>query len=288
MPRALTYQQRLDQPRIMGNLAHRGPGTTMFVLELQGANVVANELFGAAAIFPDFVTQLLDVAADIGIDEARRFVQVETGATRDSINKQPGVWAKPERGEWSIRYGPTTFYSPFLEYGTVHARPYPFMIPSADIVQPLFVAAVGEFVSLIAYGRSTGAGGRITNHPTMQGNFTAMRTFLYSTSKFLGDVAVFGGRRILGPPRAMMLSMARGLGDISSTMNNTLGSRFRARLTGRVSGHIVGFGSASLSHSKTYSGFIGGTAGHRIYQRAAGRFTNLGLSRNNLPTNVGF
>ena len=290
MPR-LTYEQRLAHPRIMGNRSRGRSTTTAVVAEIQGANAVIEHLYGAASVFPDFLVQVLDVSADIGIDEARKLVRVDTGATRDSINKEPGVWAKPERGEFSIRYGPTTFYAPFLEYGTVHAQAYPFMIPSADVVQPLFYGAVMAFVDYITTGRISGASGiksRVLSQPGPSRAITSMRSFLYTGSKFLGDIAIFTQPRAFGPSRAMMLGMARALGDISSVMTSTIGSRVTHRLSGRVSGRIIGFGSRSLSHSESYSAFVGGASGHRIYQRAVGRYTNLGLSSNNLPGNVGF
>lgn len=305
MPRALTYQQRLAHPRITGNLSKKGPGTTAYVLEMQGANTVATEFFGIAQVFPDFAVQLLDVVADIMIDEARERVRVETGATRDSINKDPGVWNKGERGEFSIRVGPTTFYAPFLEYGTkakgggMRNRPYPFMIPAADAVEPTYLAAVMHFMSIISTGTlaagvpgmaqimdgatgfgDTGGGGRSQG---IRKAITDLRTFLYTTSKFLGDVAVFGGHTQIGPARRMMMTTARALGDISASMNSTLSSRFTRRLSGRVTGRLIGFGSRTFSGGASYSAFIGGRGGHRIYQRVAGRATAIRFGSSNLP-----
>ena len=256
----------------------RGRSTTAaFVLEIQGANVVTEYLLGAAGIMDSFFPQILDVSADIGIDHARKLVQVDTGATRDSINSSPGVWAKPERGEWSIRFGPTTFYAPFLEYGTVKNAPFPFMHPAGDLAGNGFVRATEAFVNMLVSGRifsGGGAAGEALSDPRVSSSITGMRSFLYTTSKALGDISVFtGGRDFFGPIRGTMLGLAKGLGDVSSIMTRTVGGRITNRLTGRVTGRIIGFGSASFSGGNTYSAFVGGSAGHRIYQRAAGRYT---------------
>lgn len=276
--------------RLIGNLSRHGAGTSAYIVEVQGINALAEHFLNYALAFDSFAVQMLDVAADIGIEEAKAMVgwrgdkrfQDRSGATRDSINKSPGVIAKPNIGEWSVRYGPTTFYAPFLEYGTVHARPYPFMIPSGDMVEPIFLNAVISFINLLVTGGEgsasvTGSGGRIMNHPQIKGSFSSLRTMLYSSSKFLGDVAVFGGRGFIGPARNLMLVTSRALGDVSSIMNRTVSTRISNRLGGRVTGRIIGFGSSTLSYSRTYSAFPGGAGGHRVYQRVAGRFGVGGL-----------
>lgn len=264
-------------------------------MEIIGLNVLAQHFEVLSQAFPSFAVGILDVVSDIGIEEARALVgwkgdtrfKNRTGETRRSINKSPGVISKPALGEWSVRYGPTTFYSPFLEYGTVHARPYPFMLPSADLIEPVFFQSVMAFINLVvngadgAVGMGGGIGGRALNDPRIKGSFSGLRSMLYSTAKALGDISVIGGRGVFGPLRATMYSLARGLGDVSSIMNRTIGTRITNRLGGRVTGRIIGFGSHSLSYSRTYSAFPGGSGGHRIYQRIAGRFgvgSNMGGS----------
>ena len=277
--------------RLIGNRSRfHGPGTDAFIVEVQGANAVADHFFGYGALWDSFARQLLDVTADIGMEEARRLVHVRTGATRASINKDPGVWAKPNVGEWSIRYGPTTFYAPFLEYGTIRSAPYPFMIPSGDLAEAVFVPAVLSVLNILVTGQlgSGGGGGggiagganRVIGDPRIQGSFSALRSFLYTTEKFLGDIAVFGGRGFIGPARNSMLHLARALGDVSSVMNHTISTRVSNRLRGRVTGHLIGFGAHSLSYERVYSSFPGGTGGHRIYQRVAGKFGTIGFNLN--------
>lgn len=283
-----SHPPRPQNKRLIGNLKSRGGGSDVFLFEIMGLNVVAEHFEVLSQAFPSFAYGILDVVADIGIEEAREMVgwqgdtrfQNRTGETRRSINKAPGVIAKPALGEWSVRYGPTTFYALFLEYGTVHARPYPFMLPSADLVEAVFYQAVYAFIQLAVSGGDGAVGmaggnaiaGRALNDPRIKGSFSGLRSMLYSTAKALGDISVLGGRGIFGPLRASMYSLARGLGDVSSIMNRTIGTRITNRIGGRVTGRIIGFGSHSLSYSRTYSAFPGGSGGHRIYQRVAGRF----------------
>lgn len=263
--------------RPAGSLA----GGANYDVAIIGLDTVINHLLGFANEFGSFAYQIVDVSADIGVDEAKRLVRVDTGATRDSIKKDPMV-STAMQGIWKQAYGPETFYAPYLEFGTVHTvqsggswhtQAYPFMTPSADLVERAFVPAVVGFLDLLAGGQGGGANGHaapINNHPRVKGSFTNIRSFLYSGAKALGDVSVFGGRELFGPIRASMYKLARALGDVSSTMNATMGQRVTHRLAGRATGHILGYGSASLSFGKTYSSFPGGAAGHRIYQRAAG------------------
>lgn len=277
---------RNPNKRIMGNQKRFGPGTTSYMVELQGVNVLSDHFMGMALAAQDFFPQLLDVVGDIGVERARELVPVLTGDTYRSINSDPGVISKGQKGEWSIRYGPTTFYSPFLEYGTRFMSPRPFMIPSADLAEVVFIQSILAFLKLFDTnnaGRGFGAGnpvaGQALKDPRVQGSISGVRNLLYSQVKFLGDVSVFGGREFLGPIRGRMLFLAKGLGDVSSIMRGALNQRITRRLQGRAFGRLQGFGSASLSHSQSYSGFPGGEGGRRIYQRSVGRVSSIGLGR---------
>ena len=61
-----------------------------------------------------------------------------TGATANSI----GV--DLEDGGLAASIGPTTSYAPYLESGTRHMSPRPFMGPALDAVEPSFTAAMGQ------------------------------------------------------------------------------------------------------------------------------------------------
>lgn len=276
--------------RRMGNLPGRGPGTTAYMVEMQGFNVLSDHFLAMAMLGDSFFPQLLDVTSDIGIELAKELVPVsnidEEGHvhTRDTINKSPGVMDKGG-GVWSVRYGPTTHYSPFLEYGTRFMAPRPFMIPSGDLAEAVLMASIAEFLKLfdtnnsgMGFGSGNPLAGRALRDPRIKGSVGGLRSMLYSSAKFLGDVSVFGGREIFGPARGRMYSMARMLGDTSSVMQGTLNQRISHRLSGRATGKIAGFGVASLSHGASYSAFPGGAGGRRVYQRVVGRATNIGVS----------
>lgn len=282
---------RPSNQRLRGNRSNLGPGTTAYVTELQGFNVLADHFWAMAELAPDFFTQLLDVTSDIGIEYARELVPVsaitdeEHLHTRDSINKRPGVIDKGHRGEWSVRFGPTTYYAAYIEYGTRYMAPRPFMIPAGDLAEKVLFASVDAFLNLFDTDNGGfGIGGgdlnasRAFSDSRVKGSIGSARSFLYSSAKFLGDVSVFGGRDIIGPARGVMYSLAKGLGDVNAVMRGQLNTRISRRLSGRATGRIAGYGSASLSTGTTYSAFPGGEGGRRVYQRAVGRFTNLGVS----------
>ena len=260
-------------------------------IDITGVNVLANHFEAVAGIFMEAVPAVLDVTADIGIARAKELVHKRTWATHDSINKDPGVVDWGHTGNWYIDYGPTTFYAPFLEYGVSRRgggfnKPYPFMIPSGDMAEVALYASVIGLVSLLdsntggmGFTSAGGAAGRpVLTDGRIQSPFGKYRSFLYSTAKALGDVSVFGGRGVLGPVRSSMYRLARLMGDIQAGMTGTVNRRIVNRLHGRVTGRIIGFGSASLSHSASYSAFVGGASGHRIYQRVAGRFGSGGFN----------
>jgi HK97 gp10 family phage protein len=66
-----------------------------------------------------------------GIADAKSRVAVDTGATRDSIGPD---------GEGG--YGADTDYAGFLEFGTSNTAPQPFIGPSADRAETVFVAGI--------------------------------------------------------------------------------------------------------------------------------------------------
>lgn len=286
---------RNPNKRIMGNRKGRGPGTTAYIVEVQGANALADHFWAIGEFYPTFAPALLEVVGELGIETARKYVPYRSGATYESINMEPGVIGKGNIGEYSIRFGPTTFYSPFLEYGTIFMAPRPFMGPAGDLAEIVTIKSVIEFIKLVdsnagGMGFGSGSGGEVSQvlgDSRIRSPFTGIRTFLYSTSKFLGDVAVFGGRELVGPVRRSALMLGRMTGDVSSVMSGTISTRVSNRLRGRAIGHITGFGSASISFEKTYSAFPGGSSGHRIYSRVVGRYSNVGFSRIN-SGNFGF
>lgn len=71
--------------------------------------------------------KLVAKAAEDVKQEARRRAPVRSGKMRDSISVSiSGLTAE---------IGPTVYWAPFIEYGTVRQRPQPFMWPAADIAE---------------------------------------------------------------------------------------------------------------------------------------------------------
>lgn len=83
---------------------------------------------------------ILDVVAD-----AQVLVPVDTAATRNSIHAAAtGTDRPPMPGDLDVEAGPTTHYSPHLEYGTVNMAPHAFMGPAFDRNAPDVVRALED------------------------------------------------------------------------------------------------------------------------------------------------
>lgn len=239
--------------------------------EVQGLNTLVQHWNTVAALTDALTPAVLDFYADVTVHNARQFVRKDTWATHDSIDKGSGV-VRSAMGDYSVWMGASTPQSRFLEYGTIKMPAYPFMIPAIDMIEKDFFRA---FRDIAAIADTVTGQARISGDVGKDGRVrspvSGMRSGLYSLSKVLGDISVFGGREFLSPVRAFALHGARLLGDTSSIMRGTLGTRISHRLRGRATGHLRGFGTASLFASKTYSGLPGGTGGQRIYNRFTGR-----------------
>lgn len=240
--------------------------------EVQGLNTLIEHWYTVAALTDALTPVIVDFYSDVTIHNARQFVPKDTWATHDSINKEPGV-VRSAMGDYSAWIGPTTFYSRFLEFGTIKMSPLPFMIPAIDMVEPDFIKAFEQVAKLADHVGGPINLGTASGDPRARGVVQQYRGGLYSLSKFLGDVAVFGGRQVLSPIRANAIQLARLLGDVQSVMSGTLGGRISRRLRGRATGRIRGYGSATLTYAKVYSAFPGGEGGHRVYNRFMGRIS---------------
>lgn len=283
-------------PDKYSNMARSPVKVVDYTVIVQGAKVLYEHFLAAATILEATAPEMLNVVGDLGVEEARRLVPYDTGATHDSIGIIGGSSKTASRtsnigmgtySQWWVDIGPETFYAPFLEYGTVYMTPRPFMLPALDVMAAALVGSVRAIINAVVDAESGGGGGLTGNadsmpvlsDPRVKNPFNAYRTFLYSAAKALGDINVIAGTPVFGNLRAAMYGLARGLGDVGATMNQTLGTRITNRLQGRVTGRIIGFGTASLTYGKTYSAFPGGAAGHRIYQRVVGSHTSsLGVS----------
>ncbi len=248
------------------------------IFEVQGLTTIIEHWATVRALTLELTPQVLDFYADVIVHNARQFVPKRTWATHDSINKEPGVY-QVGKNNFVVDMGPTTFYSRFLEWGTVNMIARPFMVPAIDMAEPDYLRAMKDIAG-IADQLSTNVGlkGDVGRDQRITGTITAFRSGLYSISKSLGDIAVFGGNNVIRPTRSFSINAAKTLGDVSAVMKGAVGARFSRRLTGRAVGKLAGFGSASLSASKNYSGQISG--GQRVYNRFVGAQTQGVVSTN--------
>ncbi len=245
------------------------------IITLQGANVMTEHLAAVAIAVGPFAGALTALFGDFLAETAREIHRpnINTGDTFRSITagNEPGQGAVlfPFNGGVAVDIGPTTTYAPFQEFGFVHVGgafiQNPFMIPAADAIAPLYEDALVQLIEITA-NRLFFTGGA----SALNGEMQSLRNSLYSYSRFLGDVQVFGigsGPFAKGS-RTLALKGARALGDVSAQMRGAIGLRVTRRFVGRFAGGGL---STVLSTSLTgpSSSYIGSS--NRLYNRIRGR-----------------
>jgi len=249
-------------------------GPISIVIELQGARAVAQHWAAIAAFTIPAASQITGFFGGFLASTAREIhtPNIDTGATFASISPT-NFSAGPSA---SIDVGPETAYAIFQEFGFTHHLSgkfiqNPFMIPAADAIAPLYVSAIAQLAEIAANRTSfngPGAG-------AASSSLTGIRSFLYSFSKFAGDVQVFGiGGSSLVAARSASLQSARLLGDVSAGMGNSLGKRFTIRTTGSFA---TGGIRSTISGGVTGPSSSFSSGGRRIVDRIAGRVTGGGL-----------
>ena len=248
--------------------------------EIQGLNVLTEHWFVVAQLTDELAPGVLDFYADIITHNARQFVRKDTWATHDSIDKGDGVM-RFGNGDYEVDIGADTLQARFLEWGTVNQPAYPFMVPALDMSEKHYQRAFLDIIKIACtINGKASLRGDVGRDGRIRSPISRARSGLYSLSKALGDISVFGGREFLSPIRQFALLAARGIGDVDSAMKGAMGARISRRLRGRATGRLQGFGSASLSASRTYTGSVGG---QRIYNRFVGR-----ISAPVVSTRIGF
>lgn len=274
----------------MANFAVGG-GTV--IIKTQGFKAVADHFLTAGIIINPVTISIVGAAAS-EIARVARPIELPhflTGATFFSISAgdrgsgmaQVHVGAGEVYAEVGTVASGNLEQSPapqdrLLEFGFVHAGSgqfiqYPFMIPAALIVAPMFEQAMFQMAQIIANKRSTASAPLIIGSPagpTLQ----AARSRLYSSAKFLGDANVFIKSPLIGSLRSWEYAMARGLGDIDSAMRGAIGTRISMRVVGRFTG-----AGMSVTRSAILSGPSSSFAAssQRIYNRFAGHEVGAGL-----------
>jgi hypothetical protein len=251
---------------------------------------VANHAAVVDVMIPGALGVIHQVTGRLTVAEARRSMEqdftrapIDTGATRDSIHSV--LETTPDMVMTSV--GPTTFYSPLIEFGLARHFTYgprPFMSNAFFAVLPQHLQALRDLARVASIPRA-----RITgkHHGPPTNSFLArFRAFLYTVEKELGDIIPFGGFPGLSGPREALLNMARSIGDIQAVVGSAVGARFVRRLEGRVTGRLIGIGSNTLFASNSFSARI--TGGQRVYNRVAGRYASRFIGQNNTFGGGGF
>ena len=252
-------------------------GFSQTTIEVQGLNAVIEHLYTVAALTNQLAPGVVDFYADVVVHNARQFVRKKTWATHDSI-KSSGV-VTSQMGDFSAWISAESVPARFLEFGTINMPAYPFMIPAIDMIEKDFIRAFIDIAKIPDQLSSrVSLSGDVGRDSRVKSPISSLRSGLYSTSKFLGDIAVFGGRGAISPIRSFAITTARLLGDVNAAMTGQIGARFSTRLRGRATGRLAGFGSASLTASKSYSGSF--TGSQRIYNRFVGRLSSPIVSTN--------
>ena len=86
----------------------------------------------------DDVWDVTMVAAFHVESRAKRVVQVDTGATKNSIH------VKGNRNSLEARIAAGTEYAPDLEFGGPHRRAYPFMVPSLEAERGPYIQSITQ------------------------------------------------------------------------------------------------------------------------------------------------
>lgn len=271
--------QKFTKPQLMSGVgqAFRPRGTTSrTTTHIRGINAVIVDVVAMQHVVSELSYHIVDHTGFRLTLLGQRYAPVSNydtnkgpatyypGALRDSISYN--MWTEP--GRVGFDSGPTVFYAPFVHYGTArHPQPNPFMFKASDEMEPMFHQGAGEIAKVYDYLRSLSA----PYSEATASVFGKYRKYLYSAEKALGDIQPFGLTPLLSGPRSQLLHGARLLGDLDAAMTGAVTTRVTRRLEGRLSGKLIGYGRVPFQGGATYSGFIGGRVGARIYQRTAAR-----------------
>lgn len=247
--------------------------------EVQGLNATIDHFAAVAEYTEELTRGVVQVAGQWIAETAKQIHEpnIDTGATRDSIDGGRAgstlpivfsgggsTWAVIGAGDEGGASDPQAL---LLEIGFIHTGgqwiQFPYLFPAADSVAPAFFDGMRQVASVADQLRH--GSGRVGSG--MNDTLARIRNQLYSTSKFLGDLQIFGPIPGVGGFRTGALSLARVLGDVDAVMRGAMSTRILRRVEGRfTAGGLSTTRSAVLSGPP--SGFAGGA--QRIYNRLLG------------------
>jgi hypothetical protein len=239
-------------------------------ITLQGDGVLTDHFFAVAQVMIEAMPEIVAHMGLLMIDFAREihYPHIRTQETYDSIGPSEKGLYTTAPGVWNVDIGPETLQGRLLEFGFLHVRSgrfiqYPFMIPAANIVAPIFFEAATKLAEVTAFRRSLPAA--VAGSAAAE-TVARFRGQLYAFSKLAGDLKVFGFGGLAGL-RTGALRTARGLGDVESGFRGAIGTRIVHRASGRwVSGALTAQRTAVISGPST--GF--NASAQRIYNRVSG------------------
>lgn len=257
-------------------------GILTTTITVQGLNTVMNHAHVVDVLIPGEIGIIHQVTGRLVVDEARKSMEsdftrppIDTGDTHRSIHAR--LMTTPNTTITDV--GPTTFYSPLIEFGLgPHFRygPRPFMSLAFAKVLPFYLEALHDLAKVASVPRAR-FGGRDYGPPA--NSFLAkFRGWLYTVEKQLGDIIPFGGFPGLSGTREAALGGARVLGDVQSVVGRAVGARFVRRLEGKVSGRLIGIGSNTIFARQQFAATI--TGGERVYNRWAGQHMSRFIGQN--------
>ena len=275
LPGAQSGLSRSGVNRVIGGLP------ISVTITVQGARAVTEHWVAIAlltqAMAPQFTALFGDFLANTAKEIHRPNIDSQDTFNSITAGQAPGQSAHvfAADGGVAVDVGPTTPYAPFQEFGFIHWQTgnfiqNPFMIPAADAVGPLYI---DSFIQLceIASHQNSFTGHAAAGNATLSG----FRGALYSYSKFLGDIQVFGSfGPLVGKSRTLALRGARGLGDLDSIMLGAISRRVTHRFVGRFAARGIST-TISTSLSGPSGSYIGSSS--RLYNRIRGRAFGRGL-----------
>jgi hypothetical protein len=248
------------------------PNALSMQITVQGLNAVADHWYAVAEFTHNGAGAIVDFTGQLLTNLAKEIHRphILTQDTFKSIGPTD-EGTNFNGASWQVEVGPETQQARFLEWGFLH-RPdntwiqYPFMIPAAETVAPLFFDAMAQVAAIAAITAPLAGSPAVAARDALD----SARDRLYSASKFLGDLQILGVRT----PSALrtgLVSTAQILGDVSAAVRGSIGKRITTRVSGRF---IQGSLQASTTATVTGPSNQYRSGANRLYNRFAGRATS--------------